>query len=233
MGEKLLDSRKKELSRKYGINFDNLEKEQIRLAKDLKIEDKIDFSLADKFGAFENIFLKNKILSCFVVLDKNFEILDKVYVLEKINFPYFPGFRNYRELPAMLKAFEKSNNKPDLIFISAQGIIHPRLGLASHFGLSTGVPTIGVSNFAADCEFRDEDDAEIKKKNKLAGKVLISKKESNPIYVSPGDNISVESAYKLSKEFTISPHKRPEPIHIVAKYTKNVRKEIIESKLNF
>ncbi|MEK6914287.1 MAG: endonuclease V [Nanoarchaeota archaeon] len=227
MEEKLLDSRRAELSKKYGINFDNLEKEQIKLSKDLTIKDKVDFSLVDKFGAFENIFIQNKILSCFVVLDKNLEILDKVYVLDKIHFPYLPGFRNYRELPAMLKAFEKSKYKPNLVFVSAQGIIHQRLGLASHFGLSTGIPTIGVSNFITDCEFKSEDNSEIKRNGKLVGKVLISKKESNPIYISPGNNISVKSAYELSKRFIIPPHKMPEPLNIVSKYAKSVRKEII------
>ena len=45
MGENLLDTRKEELSKRYGIDFDKLEKEQIKLAKDLTIKDKIDFSM--------------------------------------------------------------------------------------------------------------------------------------------------------------------------------------------
>ena len=79
MGENLLDTRKEELSKRYGIDFDRLENEQIKLAKDLTIKDKIDFSLIDRFGAVENIFIKNKILSCFIVVDKDFEIIDKTY----------------------------------------------------------------------------------------------------------------------------------------------------------
>ena len=35
MRENLLDTRKDELSKRYGIDFDKLEKEQIKLAKDL------------------------------------------------------------------------------------------------------------------------------------------------------------------------------------------------------
>jgi len=226
MGEITLDSRKEELSKRYGIDFDKLEKEQISLAKDLIFNDKIDFSLVDRFGAVENIFLRNKILSCFIVVDKDFEIIDQAYVLERISFPYVPGFRNYREVPAMVKALERLNERPDVVLVSAQGIIHPRLGLASHFGLATGIPSIGVSSSLVDCEADPKDGAIIKRDGKEIGKVLISKTESNPLYISPGNNITIDSSYKICKELINLPHKRPEPIHIAAKYAKSVRKEL-------
>ncbi|HJO15136.1 MAG: endonuclease V [Candidatus Pacearchaeota archaeon] len=227
MGENLLDTRKDELSKRYGIDFDKLEKEQIKLAKDLTIKDKIDFSLVDRFGAVENIFIKNKILSCFIVVDKDFEIIDQAYAFERIPFPYFPGFRGYRELPAMIKALERLNEKPDIVFISAQGIIHPRLGLASHFGLVTNIPSVGVSSSLIECEASNEDASEIIKDNEVVGKVLISKKESNPLYIGPGNNITVNSSYDISKKLIRLPHKRPEPIHIAAKYARNVKKELV------
>jgi len=227
MGENLLDTRKDELSKRYGIDFDKLEKEQIKLAKDLTIKDKIDFSLVDRFGAVENIFIKNKILSCFIVVDKDFEIIDQAYAFERIPFPYFSGFRGYRELPAMIKALERLNEKPDIVFISAQGIIHPRLGLASHFGLVTNIPSVGVSSSLIECEASNEDASEIIKDNEVVGKVLISKKESNPLYIGPGNNITVNSSYDISKKLIRLPHKRPEPIHIAAKYARNVKRELV------
>lgn len=227
MTEKSLDSRKEELSKKYGIDFEELEKEQIKLAKELEINDKIDFSLTESFGAIDNIFIKNKLLSCIIVCDKNFEIIDRSYIFDKVRFPYFPGFRNYRELPAMVAAFEKLNEKPDVVFINAQGIIHPRLGLASHFGLSTGVPTIGVSSSLIGLEAKEEDGSDIIKDGKKIGNVLIGKKESNPLFISPGDHISVKTSYDLSKKLINLPHKRPEPMHLASKYAKSVRKELM------
>ena len=258
--EKSLDSRKQELSKKYGIDFDKLEREQIKLAKGLEIKDKIDFNLAEKFGAVESIFIKNKILSCIIVCDKNYEVVDRAYVFDKVRFPYFPGFRAYRELPAMVEAFEKLNEKPDVVFVSGQGLIHPRLGLASHFSLSTGIPTIGVSNSLLDCKIDGdvEDGADIlkedkenfektknsksskkdleeisfgkanySKSSKKIGKVLITKPGSNPMFISPGDKIIVKSAYEISKNLINLPHKRPEPMHLVSKYAKEVRKELV------
>jgi deoxyribonuclease V len=221
--EKDYSERREELSKRYGINFDELEKEQLKLFRELVIKDKIDFSLADKFGAIENTFVQNKILSCAIVCDKNFEVIDRAYVFEKAGFPYLPGFRNYRELPAMIKAFEKLNEKPDVVLISGQGIMHPRLGLASHFGLVTNTPAIGISDSFSGCEIHGED---VIKNGKKIGKVFVSKSESNPMYISPGNLISVKSAYDICKNLINLPHKYPEPLHLASKYAREVRKEL-------
>jgi deoxyribonuclease V len=232
--EKSLESRKQELSNKYGINFEKLEEEQIKLAKDLEIHDKIDFKLTESFGAIDNIFIKNKILSCITVCDKDFEVIDRAYFYDKVKFPYFPGFRAYRELTAMVEAFERLSEKPDVVFISGHGLIHPRLGLASHFGLVTGVPSIGVANSLIDCEVdggdASKDGADILKNGKKVGKVLITKPGSNPMFVSPGNNITVKSSFDISRTLINLPHKRPEPMHLTGKYAKEVRKELSGSE---
>jgi len=227
--EKSLASRKKELTEKYNIDFDKLEREQIKLAKDLIINDKIDFSLVETFGAIDNIFIKNKVLSCIIVCNKDFEIIDRSYVFEKVRFPYFPGFRAYRELPAMIAAYEKLKEKPDIVFINAQGIIHPRLGLASHFGLSTDIPTIGVSSSLIECEIKggEKDGSDILRDGKKLGKILMVKPGSNPLFISPGNNISIKNSYDISKQLINLPHKMPEPIHLASKYAKNVKKELM------
>ncbi len=216
-------SKIQDLIRKYGINLESLKKEQLEIAKQLEIKDSIDFSLADKFGAIDNTFVQNKLLSCIIVCDRNFEIIDRAYVLEKVKFPYIPGFRNYRELIPMAMAFEKLREKPDIVFIPAQGILHPRLGLASHFSLVVDVPTIGVSEVVVDGEIHGGD---VIRDCKKIGKVLLSKPGSRPMYISPGNKISVEKAYELSKSLINLPHKKPEPLHLAGRYTKQVRKEL-------
>lgn len=214
---------REELIKRYDIDIPKLEKGQLKLAKQLKIKDKINFSLADKFGAFFNTFVRSKILSCAIVCNKNYEIVDRAYAFEKVNFPYLAGFRAYRELPAMILAFNKLNERPDVVFVSGMGIAHPRLGLASHFSISAGVPSIGVSNSVFDCEEKRED---ILKEGKKVGKILVTKQGSRPFYINPGNLISVETAYKLCKEFVNLPHKLPEPIHLARKYGREVEKEL-------
>jgi len=221
-----------ELIKRYNIDIEKLKEEQIKLAKQISLNDKIDFSLSDRFGAFINIFLDNKILSCVIVCrrllekdgDKNmFEVLDMAYFYDKARFPYLSGFRAYRELPAMIEAFNKLNEKPDVVFIPAQGITHPRLGLASHFSLVAGIPAIGVANVINNCEIKEQD---IFKSSKKIGKVLVSKIGSKPMYISPGNDISIKTSYELCKEFIKLPHKLPEPLVLAKKYSKEVMEEL-------
>jgi len=222
-----LDSRKDELAKKYGIDFDSLEKEQVKLAKDVVVEDGFDMGLVERYGAVESVFVGNRILSCVVVCDKDFEIVDQAYVIDKVRFPYFPGFRSYRELPSMIAAFEKLRERPDVMFVSGQGVIHPRLGLASHFGIASGIATIGASGSYIDCEVGKDDGDDIVRDGKKIGKVLIGKEGSKPLFISPGHNVGVDSSYKISRELIKLPHKRPEPIHLASKYAKEVRKELM------
>jgi len=214
---------REELIRKYKIDVDKLEKEQEKLAKQLEIKDSMDFSIADRFGAFSNTFIKNKILSCIIVCNKNYEIIDRAYVFEKVNFPYLAGFRAYRELPAMVMAFNKLDEKPDVILIPGMGITHPRLGLASHFSLSVNVPSVGVAKAIFDCEIKGED---IIKNGKIVGRILKTKPGSKPLYVSPGNLISIKTSYDLCKKFINLPHKLPEPMHLARKYEREVEREL-------
>jgi len=213
-----------ELAKRYNIDLEKLKEEQIKLSKELIIKDKIDFSLADRFGAVENIFVKNKLLSCFIICNKDYEIIDRAYAYEKVKFPYISGFRSYREIVPMIIAFEKLKERPDVVLVSGNGITHPRLGLASHFSLSVGaIPTIGVANNLVDCEIKGED---VLKNGKKVGRVFVTKPGSNPMYITPGNNITLESAYDLCKSMINLPHKKPEPLHLARKYAKEVQKEV-------
>jgi len=217
------NSKSSEIAKKYGINLKKLEDEQEKLAKELVIKDSVDFSMPERIGAIANAFFQNKIISACVVVSPEMEILEQEYFQDKMKFPYIPGFRAYRELPTMIEAFNKLEEKPDVIFISGHGTAHPRLGIASHFSISTGIPTIGIADSLLAGEVRKE---YIVLNGKKVGKVLQSKQGSRPLYVSPGDLISIETAYELAKKFVKLPHKLPEPMHLANKYAKDIRKEL-------
>ena len=204
-----------EIVQRYNIDLKKLEKEQEKLAKQIEIKDKIDFSLSERICAIDNMFFKNKIISACIVVNQDMEILEQEYFSDKMRFPYIAGFRAYRELPPMIEALNKLEEKPDVVFIIGHGIIHPRLGIASHFSISTQVPSIGVANSLLVGDVKKED---ILLKGKKVGKVLISKPGSRPMYISPGNLISIKSAYELSKKFIKLPHKLPEPMHLAGKY---------------
>ena len=216
-----------ELAKKYNIDLKKLKKEQEKLAKQLEIKDSIDFSTAERIGAVDNAFFQNKIISACVLVNRDMEILEQEYFSDRMKFPYMSGFRAYRELPSMIEAFNKLEEKPDVMFIPGHGIAHPRLGLASHFSLSSGIPAVGIANslLVGEVKRKNKDGENILLGRKV-GKILISKPGSKPMYVSPGNLISVETAYKLAKEFVRLPHKLPEPLHLAHKYAKEIRKEL-------
>lgn len=221
-----LDTQKSKISeliKKYGINLKKLEDEQEKLAKELVIKDAVDFSMPERIGAIANAFFQNKIISACIVVSPEMETLEQEYFQDKMRFPYIPGFRAYRELPTMVEAFNKLEEKPDVIFISGHGIAHPRLGIASHFSISTGIPTIGIADSLLVGEVKKD---YIVLNGKRVGKVLQSKQGSRPLYVSPGNLISIETAYELAKKFIMLPHKLPEPLHKANKYSKDIRKEV-------
>lgn len=217
---------KEEIIKKYHINLEKLEKEQKNLAKQLSIKDEQDFSSIVKVGGISNIFFQNKIISAIVILDNNFELVEQKYFSDKTRFPYIPGFRAYRELPAMASCFHELEEKPELVFISGHGISHPRLGIASHFSLTTQVPSIGVADSLLVGEIRGED---VFYNGKAVAKLLRTKEGSKPIYVSPGNMISLKTAVELTRRFIKEPHKLPEPLHTSHKYAKEVMREIFKN----
>lgn len=215
----------KEIAERYKLDLEKLKKEQINLAKNLNIKDSIDFSKVVKVGGISNVFFQNKIISAAVVLDNEFNLIEQKYFSDKARFPYIPGFRAYRELPAMVECFNSLEEKPEVVFVQGHGISHERLGIASHFSLSAGIPSIGIADSAPAGEIRDD---EVLKKEKVVGKVLHTKIGSNPLYISPGNMISLKSAVELTKRFTKEPYKLPEPLRIAHKYSKDVMGEIFK-----
>ncbi len=214
----------KKLVEKYNIDIEKLKNEQLKLAKELKISDSCDFSRITKIGAVENTFYENKIISGIVVMAGN-DIVEQQYFSDKVSFPYLSGFRAYRELPSMIECFNKLEEKPELVLIHGHGIAHERLGLASHFSLSVGIPSIGI---AENLIFGEVKNGEIIKQGKVVGKKLEVKEGAKPIYVSPGNLISVETAGKIVENLIKPGHKLPEVMRQAHKYVKGVIKELFD-----
>ncbi|UZE94059.1 MAG: endonuclease V [Candidatus Pacearchaeota archaeon] len=209
-----------------GIDIEALKTEQTKLAKNISTKDVFNFENATRFGAIHTEILQKtkEIMACAAVCDENLELIEEKYIIKPIKFPYIPGYRAYRELIPMSIVYSKLEEQPDVIFIEAHGIAHPRgLGLTSHFGVSINKPTIGVAKKVL---IGEEKNGEIILNKKIVAKAIVTKQGANPVYISPGHMISLKTAIEVTKRCIKEPHKMPEPIVLARKVAENVKKEL-------
>jgi deoxyribonuclease V len=136
-----------------------------------------------------------------VLLDgRTLQLLDAVVERAPTSMPYVPGLLSFRELPALLQALERLPQVPELVLVDGQGIAHPRrLGIAAHFGVVTGLPTIGVAKKVLCGRFEPpgpEPGARtpLMEQGVQIGWMLRSKPRCNPLVVSPGHRVSMDGA---------------------------------------
>ena len=134
--------------------------------------------------------------------------------------PYVPGLLSFRELPALLQALERLPHAPDLAFVDGHGIAHPRrLGIAAHFGVATGLPTIGVAKKVlvgtSATALHDMRGAftPLRDGREQIGWMLRSKLRCNPLVVSPGNRVSMASTPELVMRYTTT-YRLPEPTRL-------------------
>lgn len=134
------------------------------------------------------------------------EELERVSAERPLCFPYVPGLLSFRELPALLAAFERLRHAPDLIFCDGQGYAHPRrLGIACHLGLLLDRPTIGVAKSVLVGEYREPAARAGRsaplvdgKSGEVIGAALRTRAGVRPVFVSQGHRISLDRAVELT-----------------------------------
>ena len=117
--------------------------------------------------------------------------------------PYSPGLLSFREFPALLEALQQLPRVPDLVYCDGLGIAHPRrLGIASHLGVVSGLPTIGVAKKVLVGTHEDLPLAQgarvpLLHAGEQVGWMLRSKTGVRPLVVSPGHRVGLASAVAL------------------------------------
>jgi deoxyribonuclease V len=150
-------------------------------------------------GLHENTGYAAVILYSFPQLEE----IERVSSSGELRFPYVPGLLAFREVPLLLEAFRKLKRKPDLILADAHGWAHPRrAGMACHLGLVLETPTIGCAKSVLVGEYKMphakrgstspllDGDEEI-------GKVVRTRTEVRPVFVSCGHRVSLPTAVRL------------------------------------
>uniref|UniRef100_K3WTZ8 Endonuclease V n=1 Tax=Globisporangium ultimum (strain ATCC 200006 / CBS 805.95 / DAOM BR144) TaxID=431595 RepID=K3WTZ8_GLOUD len=148
--------------------------------------------------------------------------------------PYIPGFLAFREVPALTRLYEDLVARcpqyvPDITLVDGNGILHPQgFGLASHFGVLMDVPTIGVGKTflhvdgltkgdvrqqVAAAKTKHEQVVELQgESSKVWGAALCNQAAGveNPVFVSVGHKVSLDSSLRIVK--ACSRYRIPEPI---------------------
>ncbi len=222
------------------IDLNELEKIQIELSKQISLKDKIDVKYIRYVAGVDTTFLNpyenpTKALSCITVVDiKNFDVVETVYGEKEIDFPYIPTFLAFRELPSIMEAYKKLTSTVDIFIIDGQGILHPRkMGIASHFGVITQTVSIGCGKSHLYGYYKEPENKDMAfdyiygKNDKKLGYVLRVKKNTKPIFISPGNNISIESSlYVIIK--SINKYKLPIPVKYAHNNLSKLRKKLID-----
>ncbi|MFF0739880.1 endonuclease V [Streptomyces sp. NPDC004111] len=146
---------------------------------------------------------RDLVAAAAVVLDAaTHVVVEEATATGRVAFPYVPGLLAFREIPTVLAALGNLTADPGLIVCDGYGQAHPRrFGLASHLGVLTGRPVIGVAKnpFAFTYEqpgprrgdfsplLDARDGAEV-------GRALRTQDGIKPVFVSVGHRVSLDNA---------------------------------------
>lgn len=149
----------------------------------------------------------------------DFELVETVHAVRKVEFPCMPGLLSFREGPVCLDAAAKLKNEPDVFIIDGQGTAHPRrLGLACHLGLFFDTPTVGCAKSRLTGTFEDVATEKasyswLEDKDQGIGAVLRTRTNVKPVFVSPGNKCTLEDAIRITLICTTK-YRLPEPTRL-------------------
>ncbi len=187
------------LSRSEAVELQKELRHQV-IIEPLKTEARLVAGCDISFNRFSDI-----VYAGIVVLKlPELEIVNRATVVTKAQFDYVPGLLSFRETPALLEAWEQLGTRPDVVMLDGQGLAHPRrFGIACHFGLLTGSPTLGCAKTVLVGKY-DEPEKEagsyslMEHRGEIVGAAVRTKDNVAPVYVSVGNRIDLEGAIGLT-----------------------------------
>jgi deoxyribonuclease V len=147
---------------------------------------------------------KSRVFAVALVYDRiDRRVVEVAHVARPIEVPYIPTFLSFREGPAVIDAIGKLTHPFGAVCFDGQGYAHPRrCGLASHVAITLDVPGVGVAKTRligthADPAPEAGSGAPLMDKGEQIGLVLRTKDRTNPLYISVGHRVDLDSAARL------------------------------------
>ncbi len=162
---------------------------------------------------------------------QDMELIEEVWCIDKIRFPYIPGLLSFREGPVIVKTLKVLSVKPDLILFDGQGICHPEgLGIASHMGIITETPTIGCAKSLLTGTYKEPglkkgDWSYIYINEMVKGMVLRTRDHTRPVFVSPGHLIDFKDSLRIVLN-CCKTYRIPEPLRRADITSKIIKKKL-------
>ena len=163
--------------------------------------------------------------SIVVVSLDGLQPVEQVQCFTPAEFPYIPGLLAFREIPAILAALAGLRLRPDILMVDGHGIAHPkRMGIAAHLGVLLDRPSIGVAKSRLTGRFEmpgleKGEQSPLMAGTERIGTVLRSRSQVNPLFISPGHRIGMESAVDLTLH-CLTRYRLPEPTRLADKLSK-------------
>ncbi|MHA1407070.1 MAG: endonuclease V [Candidatus Heimdallarchaeaceae archaeon] len=206
---------------KFPQNLKEARQYQKNLIEKIDLNDR--FSRIDKVGGLDVAYKEGRAYAAGVIYDiKTEKVYEKKSVIDKVTVPYVPTFLFLREVPTFLKVLKKLQITPDIFLVDGHGIAHPYYaGSATVFSMTTGIPTIGVAKkplrtFTYEPTQKPQVDI-IYVKGRKVGFRYKTNPRWNPIYISPGNKISLSSALSIVDSLLDTKHKLPNPLYLAHK----------------
>ncbi|MCX4987288.1 MULTISPECIES: endonuclease V [unclassified Streptomyces] len=144
---------------------------------------------------------RDVVVAAAVVLDAaSLDVVAEATAVGRVSFPYVPGLLAFREIPTVLAALDALPCPPGLVVCDGYGLAHPRrFGLASHLGVLTGLPTIGVAKNPFTFTYEEPGVRRGSVSPLLAGtdevgRALRTQDGIKPVFVSVGHRVDLDNA---------------------------------------
>lgn len=191
---------------------------QVELATQVAYDRPLDVNTISLVGGVD-VSVKNNVSYAAIVILRfpELEVIETQTAMQPTPFPYVPGLLSFREGPVLETAFSNLVNVPDVFIFDGMGRIHPRrLGIASHMGLWLDKPTIGCgkTHFLGDYAepgLNKGNFSDLHHKGDHLGVVLRTRANVKPVYISPGHQIDLDSAIRITMACTPK-YRLPEPV---------------------
>jgi deoxyribonuclease V len=166
------------------------------------------------------------------------ELLWSTTIHREIRFPYISSYLTFRELPLLIDLLDEvhaQGKMTTVIMVDGTGVLHPRqAGIASHLGVVTGMPTIGVMKklLCGQVDISGLQPLESRPvllHDQCVGLAIRPTSGSRrPLFVSPGNGLNLSSAEQIVRA-VLKGRRLPLPLYWADRLSRQHAKILRES----